>query len=252
MKRIIGYAAFGLVAYVGLLVATFPADRALAMLKEKAPAETQAIRVAGLTGSVWSGKIGVLQINGQRLDRVTWQLKPWHLLTGSLGLSLNLAGKEINGTAELSLNSNGLIHLSEVDLRLPGDRLSDALNLPVDLGGLFTIQLDEAQLQGNKLLSITGQLSWSRAAVISPIAQSLGEYHAVLSSDDNGIHAEINDVNGPLQLAGIATLATDGRYKFDGTVLVRDTEEIMLVQGVRALGRPASDGRVPLKYSGKL
>ncbi len=252
MKRIAVYLVFGLLAYMGLLIASFPADRALALLKEQAPAQTQAIRVAGLTGTIWSGKVGVLQINDQRLDRVAWQLKPWSLLMGGLGLSLNLEGKEVNGTAELHLSHDGLVQLSEVDLRLPGDRVSSLLNLPVDLGGLFTIQLDEASLQGNKISSVTGQLGWQRAAVISPIAQSLGEYSAVLSSDETGIRADIKDLKGPLQLAGLATLDTEGRYKFEGTVLVRDTQETMLVQGIRALGRPASDGRVPLKYSGRL
>ncbi len=252
MKRVMGYVLLGLLAYVGFVVATFPAERALVLLKQQAPAQTKSLRATGISGSVWSGQAGVLEFQGQRVDKLHWQLKPWTLVTGALALDLQLTGKEMNGNAGLSLSPDGSVLFSAVDLRLPADRVSSLLNLPVDLGGRFSLQLDEAQLQGDKLQSISGELDWQRAAVIKPLAQSLGEYHATLSTDDKGIQAVVKDKGGPLQLAGQATLNPDGRYRFDGTVLVRDTQQTMLVQGVRALGRPASDGRVPLKYNGKL
>jgi len=252
MKRVVGYVVLGLLAYVAFLIATLPAEQALVQLKAQLPAETKTLRAAGLSGSIWSGRADVLEVAGQRLDKVRWQLKPWSMLGGKLGLVLFLDGKEIAGQADLVVSQDGTVALADVDLRLPADRLSTMFKLPVGLGGQFTVKLDNAQLQGNQLQRINGVVGWQRAAVIEPLAQTLGEYTATLTSDESGIKADVKDVSGPLQLAGEATLTPDGRYAFNGTVLVRDRSQAMLVQGVQALGRPGADGRVPIKYSGRL
>jgi len=248
MKRIVAYVALGLLAYVGFLLSTFPAERAFAMLNQQLPN----LRAAGLSGTAWSGQASILQIQGQNLEKLQWQLKPWSVLFGQLELDVQLDGADVAGQASIGLQPDGAIQLTDVDLRLSAAEISTQFQVPVDLGGQFIVQLQSAKLMGQKILSAEGLVRWQRAALVSPFAQPLGEFVAQLSTEADDIKAQVKDEGGPLQLDGVASLKSDGGYNFNGSVSVRDTQQQLLVQGVKAMGRPGSDGRVPLRYSGRL
>ena len=248
MKRIVAYVVLGLLAYVGFLLSTFPAERAFAMLNQQLPN----LRAAGLSGTAWSGQASILQIQGQNLEKLQWQLKPWSVLFGQLELDVQLDGADVAGQASIGLQPDGAIQLTDVDLRLAAAEMSTQFQVPVDLGGQFIVQLQSARLMGQKILSAEGLIRWQRAALVSPFAQPLGEFVAQLSTEAEFIKAQVKDEGGPLQLDGVASLKSDGSYNFNGSVSVRDSQQQLLVQGVKAMGRPGSDGRVPLRYSGRL
>ncbi len=248
MIRTIGYVVLGLLAYAGFLLTTFPAERAFALLSEQAPN----VRAAGLSGTAWSGQARVLQIEGRNLEKLQWQLKPWSVLFGQLELDIQLDGVDVAGRASIGLQPDGGIQLTDVDLSLTAAEISTQFQVPVDLGGQFIVQLQSAELMGQKIQSAEGVIRWQQAALSSPFAQPLGEFVAQLTTEGEDIKAQVKDEGGPLQLDGIARLKPDGNYNFNGSVSVRDVQQQLLVQGVKAMGPPGSDGRVALRYSGRL
>ncbi len=248
MIRSVGYILLGLLAYGVFLVATVPAGQAFALFQPQLPQ----VRAAGLSGTAWSGEAAVLQIAGKNLERVDWRIKPWSALFGELEIDVALDDADLSGHATLGLKPDGAVRLSNVDLRLAASEFSDLFNTPVGLGGQFELQLQRAEFMGQKIQSAEGVVRWRRAAVTVPLVQPLGEFTARLSTTEGGIKARIKDDGGPLQLDGTAVLTPAGAYSFNGSVAVRDPQQQMLVQGVRALGRPAADGRVALQYSGSL
>lgn len=248
MMRIVGYVVLGLLAYSGFLIASFPAERAFALLNLQA----MNVRAAGLSGTAWSGKAVLLQVEGRNLERVHWQVKPWSVLLGQLDIDVKLDGKEIAGSANVGLQPDGAIQLRDVDLRLSAAEISMLLNTPVDLGGQFDVQLQSAELMGQMILSAEGTIRWQRASVTSPFVQPLGEFVAQLTTEEAGIKGQVKDEGGPLQLDGVAMLTPEGAYNFSGSVSVRDRQQKLLVQGLQAMGRPGKDGRVPLRYSGNI
>ena len=137
-------------------------------------------------------------------------------------------------------------------MRLSAAEVSTLFKTPVDLGGQFELQLQRAQLLGQTIQAAEGTIRWQRAALTSPVVQPLGEFVAQLTTEESGIKGQVKDEGGPLQLDGVVLLTPEGAYSFSGSVSVRDPQQKLLVQGVRAMGRPGQDGRVPLRYSGKL
>jgi len=248
MMRIVAYVVLGLLAFAGFLLVTFPAERAFALLSEQAPN----VRAAGLSGTAWSGQAKVLQIDGRNLDKLQWQLKPWSVLFGQLELDIQLDGVDVAGRVSIGLQPDGAIQLTDVDLTLAAAEMSVLFKVPVDLGGQFLVQLQSAELMGQKIQSVEGVIRWQRAALISPFDQALGEFVAQLSTEAEGIKAQVKDEGGPLQLDGVAKLKPGGSYNFNGSVSVRDAQQKLLVQAVKAMGRPSKDGRVPLRYSGRI
>lgn len=248
MMRLIAYIVVGLLAYGAFLVATFPATQAVALLQQQLPQ----VRAAGVTGTAWSGEAAVLQVAGHNLERVDWRIKPWSVLLGELEIELALDDPDLNGHVTLGLKPDGAVHLSDVDLRLAAAEFSRLFNVPAGLGGQFELQLQSAALRGRNIQSAEGLLRWRRAAVTAPVVQPLGEFVAQLTTTEGGIQAQVKDEGGPLQLDGTALLTPAGAYNFNGAVAVRDPQQQMLVQGVRALGRAGADGRVALRYAGSL
>jgi general secretion pathway protein N len=248
MMRVIGYVILGLLAYAVFVIATLPASQAIALLQQRLPT----MRAAGVTGTAWSGEAAVLQLGNQNLQHVDWQIKPWSVVLGELEVDVVLDDADLAGSASLGLKPDGAVHLSNVNLRLDAGRFSALARTPVTLGGQFDLQLDSAALKGQQLNAATGQVRWQRAAVTAPVTQPLGEFVAQLSTTKDGIKAQIKDDGGPLQLNGSALLTPQGAYTFNGSVAVRDPQQQMLVQGLHAMGRPGPDGRVPLRYSGRL
>jgi len=248
MMRIVAYIVLGLLAYGGFLLATFPAERALALLSQQLPN----LRAAGISGTAWSGQAAVLQLQNQTLEKLRWQLKPWSVLFGQLELDIKLNGADVAGQASIGLKPDGAVQLTGVDLSLTAAEISTQFQVPVDLGGQFIVRLQSAELMGQKIQSAEGVIRWQQAAVTSPFAQPLGEFIAQLTTEGEAIKAQVKDEGGPLQLDGVARLNPDGGYNFNGSVSVRDAQQLLLVQAVKAMGRPGKDGRVPLRYSGRL
>lgn len=247
MMRIVAYITLGLLAYAGFLLTTFPAERAFALLGQQVPH----LRASGLSGTAWSGKVALLQLQNHDLEKLQWQLKPWSILFGRLDLDIKIDSGDVVGSVRVGLQSDGGIRLTDVDMRLSATEVSTLFSVPVDLGGQFVVQLQSAQMMGNVLQSAEGLVRWQRAAVVVP-SQALGEYVAQLSTVDGAVQAQIKDEGGPLQLDGVANLKPDGRYDFAGAVSVRDPQQKLLVNAVAAMGRSGKNGRVPLRYSGKL
>jgi len=248
MKKIIGYVLLGLLAFGAFLVVTFPAQRAVSMLQ----AEVPQLRVAGVSGTAWEGRISTLQVMGQNFQRLKWSFNPFSVFKGSVAFDISFNGDGRSAEATLGLRSDGAVVFNDLRAKLPVADIDQHLGLDgVELSGLVELQLQELVVMGNTLLSAEGDVFWRQAGVDAPVAQVLGDYSAVLTTDDGGVKARVKDDGGPLELEGLALL-NDGGYSLNVTASVRDTEEKMLQQGLNMMGTRQADGRYALQFSGKL
>lgn len=247
-KQLFAYTALGLIAYLLFLIATFPADRALALLRPQLPQ----LQAAGVSGTVWSGRAAVIQYQGQRLARFTWQFQPLALLRGRAGFAIAFEGEGRSGSADVAITPGGTVTADALKARLPMAELSSLLQLPVELGGALDADLQRLEISGGRITRADGQLVLRNAAVTSPVAQPLGAFSAQLSSEDAGVRAQIRDEGGPLQLEGTLRLINDGSYQFSARASVRDPQQTMLKQVLSMAGRQEPDGRVALEYNGHL
>jgi len=249
MKKITLYVLLGLAAYAGFLVWTFPAQRAMSMVQAQVPQ----LRVAGVSGTAWSGRVATLQIEGQNFRRFKWQFSPFGLLVGRVEFDISFDGDGRRADGTLGLRSDGAVVFNDFSAKLPIADIDQYFGLGiVSLKGLVELELEELVLMGNKPLFAEGLVYWRQAAVETPVAQTLGDYSATLSTDDNGINVQLKDDGGPLQLDGSALLAGDGAYSVNVMASVRDSKEKMLLKGLQTIGEQQPDGRYVLKLTGKL
>ena len=251
MKKIIGYSLLGILAYCAFLVMTLPAQRVVSYVQQTQPD----LRVAGVSGTAWSGRINTLQFQGQNIQRLKWQFDPLALFTGKMAFDVAFSGDGRSVAAGVAVRPDGALVLSDLQAKIPASDINPYIGMPgVALAGLLELQLEELVLKEKTLLSVEGDMFWRQAGVAEPVVQSLGGYSATLTTLEEGVSAQVKDDGGPLEIEGSAKLS-DGSYSLDVTAAVRDNADPgarMIQQGLNMLGARQPDGRYLLNFSGKL
>jgi len=237
------YIVLGFLVYVIFLVLNFPADRAYAYWKSSDSASSN-FALAGISGSVWSGKAGVAAINKVRLENVEWTYRPWVLLLGQVGLSWSFQAPNSQGSYGRGLTSWGLdggVDFSSLEAQLPASMVASMISM-------------KAIQPSGILVSAEGKVVWRGAGInlLKPV--SFGELSLSLETSNDEIKGVLTDNGGPLSAEGLITLAEDGRYQFNGAFAARgDTpQKTELENALRTMGKQGSDGKVKVTNSGTL
>lgn len=252
MKRTVGYVLFGVALYVVFAIATFPAARAYVLLEDKLADVT----LYDVSGTVWNGKAKAADVQNQHLRSVNWSLRPWTVPLGRLDVKWSFDNGNMWGSGIAGLTAGGNLRLAGLEAAVPATELQPLLRrVPARLGGTFVVDLENAKVDmaANVPLAAQGQLRWKNAAITVVEEAGLGQFQMDFETTDEGVQGTLTDGgDGPLEAEGLLLVQPDGQYRFTGTVAVRDTSRRDLIQGLRFLGRPGPDGRIPLSYSGTL
>lgn len=249
MKRIVGYTVLGVVTYLGFLVATFPADRALNAMRDQMPN----VYVQGVSGSVWRGHANTLQVKDQSFEQFAWQMRILPLLIGRLQLGFEFDGNGRAGQGVAALSAGGGVGFNDVDVRLPAADVDQYLGLgPLALSGMMEMKFESAHFEQARLSSATGTLRWQNAALPGPPPLELGSFELALSNDEGVVKGVLKDAGGPVQLEGTVRLQPEGSYQFNGKISTRPGAMPALTQALKLMGNPGPDGKISIQYRGQL
>lgn len=251
------FVALGFLIYIIFLVLNFPADRAYAYWKSSESA-SQNFALAGISGSVWSGKANVAVIKRTRFENIEWTYRPWVLLLGQVGLNWRFQLPDSQGSKAgsygqgvTSFGLDGSVSFSSLEAQLPASMVASMAKMQaLQPSGSVGLNLEDVEWNGQSLVSAEGRVVWRGAGVnlLQPV--SLGDLTLTLETRDDEIKGVIADGGGPLSAEGLLTLAEDGRYQFNGAFAARNDKG--LENALRSMGRPGADGKVKIKYSGNL
>jgi hypothetical protein len=253
MKRAAGLMLLALLAFAVSLLLTMPAAHIYAWLGERA----EGVRAYGLRGTLLAGSVERLEWNGLTLDGLSWSLCPSTLVRGRIGACVKLDDRraDIEGEALIALGPSGAIHISDVQLLLPAERLMRYwTSAPIALQGWLSLELSALALHRGRIKQAEGvlELRGARLGGTKPIP--LGNLRLSLSPDGDGYKGVLDDRGGPLQVDGLLTLQRDGRFRLHADLAVRDPqapEQRRLAAALALLG-PAQGGRVGVDFEGTL
>lgn len=234
-------------AYLAFAMALIPADAAWRWLA------ADDLRLAGVQGTVWSGRAALASAGPLGFRDVRWQMRPWSLL---------LARPE--GRVETGLGDGFLqteVRIGRSEIVLTG--ITATCSLPVlasalpiaGIGGQVSLQLAELVLQDGWPAAARGQLRLGQLTVPSlvggdPIA--LGNFNVTLSGAD-GLQGTFQDQGGPMEVRGSAGLTAAGEYEISGLVRARPEADAALTRGIELLtGAPDADGMRAFSLTGTL
>ena len=250
MKRLLLYGLLGLLAYALFMLIQFPATQLVGLMSQHIPGLT----AREARGTAINGSAQGLRVGNTELPAVSWRWHPTALLMGRLAYRLEATEPGLDLHAVASINP--MRRLLITDLR-GKTTLSRAIALvsraPLLLEGELELAVDELRLSSTGApTALEGTVRLRDAYTSVGRAIALGDFEAILTTEAPTIVGNVKDLQGPLALTGNLTLAPDGRYRFTGTLGVRDNNNRDLRQALAFLGRPDADGTWLLDFSGAL
>jgi general secretion pathway protein N len=248
MKRIGVLVTLGVLAYLVFALATLPASVILDRL------EPYGVRAGGVTGTVWNGSAGVVQVAQISIGSLTWKLHvlPLFTLRGVADINVRRADGFAQGTISLGKNR---VELSDLTAAVPIAALPPHV-APGGWTGTINAHLTSLTLENNWPTSVNGTVEVMdlTGPVNRPV--NIGSYRLRFPAEGaapDTVKGAINDISGPVQIAGTIELkAADRSYLLDGLVATKPDAPGDFARTLEYLGPPDAQGRRPFSLSGTM
>ena len=247
MKRTIWLILFGVLVFVGIVIARLPARWAL-------PGPASGITCSDADGTIWNGTCSGLTVQSQPIGDLSWELHPSRLLAGKLNADVVLtrgAGSS-HGNVEVGFDRKITGRGIQADLPLDPEL---AAALPPNLRGI------RGKLHGDlALLRVDGQVIKAIQGVIEAhdltdgeggAAQRWGSYSLRFPPSAGGDPVgRLKDLGGgPLAVEGTLRLTPEPGFDLEGLVTALPSASPELARDIQFLGSPDAQGRRPFSIA---
>ena len=257
--RVVRLILLGILAFVASVVFLFPA----APLLNKIKPDIKPVELAGVSGKLFNGQVANVNYADDLLPiefrDVTWKFSPMALLKGGAGANVTFKGYGGGGDGQVRRQWNGDIKVSDMVFNVESKELEVLLPGPVaEFTGAITGQFDQVHLVDQLLQSISGQLSWNNAIIVTrlygpEITANLGELDIDIVPEDNAVHAvTISSVGGDLAVDGKVVVDSNGDYQTKMLFTPSATAPQALVQALQQLTQPAGGGLFKIEHNGNM
>jgi len=194
-----------------MLVISFPAGRATARLEQ----QVASLSLQSVSGTVFCGRAGQLQLQGLALGPVAWHLRPLSLLAGRLEYGLEFSGDTLRGRARAGLTLAGTPYAREIVATFDQDTLINRFSpLPVVTTGRLSLAIESLRWGDSYPDALDGHVQWADAGLLEPLQLALGRVELLLESGEGGITGTLTS-NGLSSLTGDVSLTPAGRYRLE-------------------------------------
>lgn len=240
------FAGAGVLAFLIAVVALLPAR---VVYQWVSPAE---LRLAGISGTVWSGRASHASVNGWYIRNLEWRARPWALALGQA--KAQVSGEPAAGffEATVGIGAGGRVTVTAATASVSLASLAGALSQP-GLSGAANLQIERLEIHDGLPVAATGRLAID--SLFAPLiyeAAPIGGYQAEFFTREDGIAASVEDTDGVLDLAGSLTLSPDRNYAFVAKLAPKPGIDEGLRNRLRFLGNPDERGQYELRLEGEL
>ena len=248
MKRTIWLILFGVLVFLGFVVARLPASWVL-------PDPKRGVTCTDADGTIWNGTCTGLTVQQQPVGDLSWDVHASRLLAGKLNADIVVtrATGAARGNVEIGLNKHIRARDIHADLQLDPDLVSA---LPMNLRGLrgkIHAELAQVRVEGQTLKAIQGVVE---ARDLTDHegggAQRWGSYSLTFPPAGGGDPVgQLRDLGGgPLSVEGTLRLTREPGFDLEGLVSARATAPPELAKDIQFLGSPDAQGRRPFSLAG--
>ena len=244
MKRTVTVIVLVIVAFAAILLARLPASWLL-------PGSSANFSCASVEGSLWSGYCSGLTVHGAALGDLTWQLRPSRLLVGKLAAHIDLEHPPATSAkGDIEIGLGGTVVARNLTASLPLDpTLLPAV--PPTLTGTLDVDLAVAKVTKQGVVrSLQGRIEAHDLIDHSGYVTPLGNFAVTFPGGGPQPTGDVEDIGGPLAVAGQLVLTPQPGYELSGYVTPRANATQPLVNAIEILGSPDAQGRRQFGMSG--
>ncbi len=218
------------------------------------------VRLYDVKGDLWRGRIGTADIAGARVSDVEWRLNLFTALFSG-GMTVFVRDPErITGSFDVNLTGLGReIRLGNVRLKTFAGRIAPLLKtvVPLRAEGGAEARFDRVTLTpGGALKEADGEILLTDFLVQHPFDPRLmidcGRVRVGVRGGEKTLDLDVDQESDMFSLDAAVKITGLSEYDLTGTLKPGGSLPDGIAGLVAALGRPGPDGRIPLKYRGKL
>jgi len=243
IQRSRGLLFLAVLTVVVALIFTFPARVAYRWM---AP---PLVQLSGIEGTVWNGSAREFATNGVYLRDLNWRMRPLQLLAGKA--RYDISGTPASGffESEVAIGFGNTVTLTNLSAAVPMQMFEAAANID-GLRGNASLQFERLELTAGRATAMDGTVDVADLSVGFLSSSPLGGYRAEFFTQENGIVASIEDIDGVVDLAGSLQLNPDKTFAFLGQIVQKPNTPESLRNQLRYV--PANDrGQHELRYEGQ-
>ena len=209
------------------------------------------VAISDIRGSAWSGSAGEASVTGIYLRDVQWEFSPLQLFTGVLGYQISATPMSGFVESEVSIGFSGALNLTDLKASLPLEIFADFIGIS-GLQGSASFQFDRLKIVDGMAVAADGTLQI--ADLLVPIAgrDSLGGYKVEFLTQNDGIFASVEDIDGAVDLAGSLQVRPDRSFEFVAEVIANSQTPEGVRRQLRFLGPANERGQQELRLEGIL
>ena len=209
------------------------------------------VRLNGIQGSVWNGKVIEGMAGGVYFTNLSWNFKPLALVTGKavFDTSINTTGGPIR--MSFGVGPGGSLSMKDVVGNLSLSAIHPALQAN-RINGMLNIQLQTLVVKNGWPTEIVGSVGVGNLVAGELGPDSLGNFRAEFTTDDNAIVGIVEDAGAVLNVNGTINLTDDRAYSLIGNVSPNNETPPGINQNLRFLGSPDQNGQRQFRFEGAL
>jgi len=241
MRRAMKLIVAGLVAFGLSLLVFLPASLIVRWLPPN-------VTTGVLTGTVWNGASDSVQVNGEPVGAARWRVRPLQLLRGQLAIDTRLVRATGEATGRVLLERGGDVRIEDVQVHWPLAELPARI-APRNWSGDVRMELREIELANGVIRRVVGTVE-ARDLVAAPRGIAVGSYRVTFDPQpaDASTVGQLQDLGGPMEVAGTVTLQPGGCTIVAGRVKARPEAPVEITRELDVLryqGEPDAQGRMP-------
>jgi len=252
--RFITLCVLGLASYLIAMVVLFP----VAPVVDRIRPQLGPVALTGVHGKLYKGVIDEVRSTDDLLplsfQNVGWVLAPKTLLRGAAGAQISFNGYGGSGKGLVARAWDGSIAVTDFDITAQAKELEPLLPVPIaSFSGELVGDFDLISIVNNLLQSVDGTLTWSNAALQTPVPTALGEVVVVIESQEQQSHVvTLNATGGDITMDGSVTLTQSGDFAADVLFTPTPSASPDVLNGLRQMGRADEQGRVRFQRQGNV
>ncbi len=227
------------------LVSVFPARVAYQWL----PAPT--FSLAGISGSVWSGRASQASSGNLYVQDLRWQIKPLSLFVGQLRYKIEANPNPGFIDGQVSVNLSGAVTASDLRGSISLQPFGQLVGIR-GLNGTLNIEFERLVIENGLPIAANGVFEVLNLVAPNIHRASVGGYRAEFFTQDTGVVASVEDTDGLIDVAGSLQLSADGTYKFVAQLAPKGNTPDSVRQQLQLLGSANDRGQHELRLEGQL
>lgn len=219
----------------------------LSFAKPYAEKFVQSLKLGNVNGTIWNGSAQHVIFHNKDFGHVIWQVKPLQSLTSlSLKAHFKINSKQLSADGLAAVTPSKKLILDNTNFDMDASYINN-FQKQAKLAGELQGIIKHAELEKKQLPVLDAVIDWKQGTVSSMLIKlSAGDYHAIISPNENGLRIKPSSSDAPLQLSGMVDLSKDWIYKPNLKVSSKD-------QGIAGLlkfaGKPQADGSIQINKS---